>query len=343
MKKEEKVEKLKGILESEAKRTKKEAVELAEAEELKRSQTFTVLSIIGPIMLSFMFICINLDISNLVFWKLLVDIAATLILIVAILILHARVDVARCAVNRIKLSKAYRNKQIDVLEKKNNRLEERQSFFCSVIETIGSTIKEGKKGIEDLAKVFVAAVYYDLSKVAKGDNITINIYELKEERVKMILSSNRRRYCDRDSCNIPVLYKPKEGFDIKDESIQDYFCIRCIRGKAKGYNGRYVLGDWETLVKEFKWDGWNEEEKEDILKNKNRGRCIEVGFRYNQYVGFVLRRDDGTVVFLEIIANDYTVIGESGEVDHIAYGLKETYSPLLNVLWDISDFSEEGV
>ena len=135
----------------------------------------------------------------------------------------------------------------------------------------------------------------------------------------------------------------KEGFDIKDESIQDYFCKRCIRGKAKVNNGRYVLGDWETLVKEFKWDSWTEEEKEDILKNKNRERCIEVGFRYNQYVGFVLRRDDGTVVFLEIIANDYTVIGESGGVDHIAYGLKETYSPLLNVLWDISDFSEEGV
>ena len=206
-------------------------------------------------------------------------------------------------------------------------------------------MKDGKKNIEELSKVLVAVIYHNLSHITKGDNITINLYELRNEKIRMILSTTRLHYCERGSVDIPVLYQSKTGLDIKDGSIQEYYCIKCIRGKIKGKDGKYVISDWKKIARDFKWDGWTAKEKEKILNDndseRSREKSIELGFKYNQYFSFKIRRDDGILILFEIIANGKTTIAPTDEIDRVTHRLRETYSPLISILWDISDFSPE--
>lgn len=155
----------------------------------------------------------------------------------------------------------------------------------------------------------------------------------------MILSTPRLHHCQRDSVNIPVLFKAENGLDIKDKNIQNYYCIKCLTGKVQGKDGKYILPDWISLAKEFKWEGWTQEEKQDILNSADREKCIEQGFKYNQYLGFKIKRDDGTIGYFEIIANEDTVIADIHHLNSVTHRLRETYSPLLSILWDISDIS----
>ena len=101
------------------------------------------------------------------------------------------------------------------------------------------------------------------------------------------------------------------------------------------------MADWKTIVQEFKWDGWDAGEKEEIIRNNDHEKCIELGFKYNQYFAFKIRRDDGTIGFFEIIANKYTTIATDKEFNRVTHRLKETYYPLLSILWDIAGVSAE--
>ena len=137
------------------------------------------------------------------------------------------------------------------------------------------------------------------------------------------------------------MYGLQDGMDIRDESIQEYYCIQCIRGKIKAKGGKFLIPDWKSLVQKFKWDGWDPGEKEEILRNNDRDKCVELGFKYNQYFAFKIRREDGTEIYFELIANRETQIASEKELFHVTHSLMETYSPLVNLLWDISDASGE--
>ena len=339
--KEQAVDERKSILEVRAKHDIMLMLKLAKEEVDKLNTVFTLVSLIGPIAISLLYLFLTIDFSALVWWHLAVDVAATLALIIALLVLFYKLDIAQRVITLIETSKADRQKRIEALEKRIELLEGDQSFYISATQLIGQAMKDGKKDIEALAKVLVAVIYHNLSHITKGDNITINLYELRDEKIKMILSTTRLHHCERSSVDIPVLYQSQTGLDIKDGSIQDYYCIKRIRGKIKGRDGKYVISDWKKLAREFKWDGWTAKEKEKILKDSDREKCIELGFKYNQYFSFKIRRDDGTLVFFEIIANGQTIIAPTNEINRVTHRLRETYSPLLSILWDIADVSPE--
>lgn len=334
---EEKVEERLSILETRANRNHKQILELANRDVARLNRLFTPLSLIGPVFISILYSVFTISFSAFVLWHLIVDVAATITLIVALLVLFSKLNIAQNVITKIETDKVDRQKRIESLEERICLLESDQSFYISATQLIGQTMKNGQADIESLAKVLVASIYHNLSRLSNGENITINLYELRNDTIKMILSTTRFQHCSRDNVDIPVLYQSVDGLDIKDNRIQDYYCIKCIRGKIKGRDGKYVLANWERIVQEFKWDGWTSTEKQKILNQHDHQKCIEQGFKYNQYLGFKIRRDDGIVVFLEIIANEHTTIAPTSEIDHVSHRLRETYSPLLSILWDISD------
>ena len=110
-----------------------------------------------------------------------------------------------------------------------------------------------------------------------------------------------------------------------------------MRGKVKDRRGVFFIPDWQSLVSEFKWDGWSPSERDNILKTDDLNKCRDNGFMYNQYVAFVLRlNDNATTVFFEIIANEETLLASPSELLHTARFLMEKYSPMLSILWSIS-------
>ena len=339
--KEKRAEERKSILETRAEHDILLIPKLAKEEVSRLSMAFTLTSLIGPIAISFLYSLFTIDLSALVWQHLVVDVVATLALIITLFVLNWKLDVAQRVVTSIETDKAINQKQIETCKKEIKRLEKNQSFYASATQLIGQAMKNGQKNIDELSKVLVSAIYTDLSRTIQDDNITINLYELRNEKIKMILSATQSKYCERDSVNIPALFQYQAGKDIKDGDIQDYYCIKCIRGKIRARDGKYVISDWEGIVRQFKWDKWTDQEKEQILASKNREECIQQGFKYNQYFAFMIRRDDGIQIFFEIITNGETIIAPPGEINHVTHQLKEKYSPLISILWDISNFSSE--
>lgn len=333
------IEEKQSIFEARAKLGTESALDLAKSEQNKLSNIYTLTSVIGPVVVSLLYLFLAIDFSAFIWWHLFVDVAATIILIATLLFLFYKLDIIQRVIARIETSKEQLQKRIEALDKNIKRLEGNEVFYISATELIGKTMKSGKTDLESLSKVVIGAIYHNLSGITNGDNITINLYELRNSRIKMILSCTRLQYCERDSVDIPALYSAKDGLDISNSSIQDYYCIQCIRGKVRPKGGKFVIDDWKEMVEKFRWDNWEPGEKEVILRNGDRERCIEQGFRYNQYFAFKFVRDDRTVGYFEIIANEYTTIALDKEFDHITHKLKETYLPLLKILWDISDAS----
>lgn len=236
-------------------------------------------------------------------------------------------------------SDAEKNRQLEKAKKDREWLNNTRSFYVVTTEQIGKSIQAGKKDFESLARIFAAVMQQNIVKITGEDDFIINHYELRDGIVKMILSYAHSQYCRREAISAPLIFKAKNGIDIKDKTIQDYYCIKCIRGKAKGKSGVFTA-DWKTIVREFKWDGWADVDREDIIRRNDRDQCVRLGFRYYQYIAFKVERDDGTVGLFEIIANEAVVPDK--ELERFAHRLDDMYCSLLDVLWDISADSSMG-
>lgn len=335
-KKEQKVEERKSILETRAGKNIEKALQLARDNTELLSKALARVSTFGPIAASFLYLIFPIDFSNFIWWHLAIDVAATGILITALLVLFGKLDVEQRVINRIETDKADRQRRVELLEKKVEQLKGDQAFYVSATQLIGEEMKNGKKDVASLAKALIAAIYHNLSKKTRGDNLTINLYELRNGRIKMIHSTTRLQHCNRSSVDIPVLYESPTGLDSNDESIKDYYCIKCIKGRIRGRDDKYTISDWKKMAELFKWGKWTDEEREEIIKNNDREKCIELGFKYNQYFSFKIKRDDGTTCLFEIIANGDTEIASVDELNHVTHQLRDTYSPMVNILWDIS-------
>ena len=300
------------------------------------NQKIAWVSIFGPIIISLIYSFFPVDFSSLIWWKVALNILSTIIVIALLLVLFREKEIRQKVVGEIEKSKENSQKQIERLEKNIRFLKDNQIFFVSTAELIANSIKEGKNDIKSLSKILVASIYHNLSQIANGDNITINLYELKNDKIRMIFSNTRFQYCDRNNINAPFLLNNNNQLDISDSSIQEYYCIKCMRNKIRSKNHCYRIYDWKDLAKEFKWDGWTPKERDNIINNNDREKCIEIGFKYNQYFAFDIRRNDNITCFFEIITNEYTTIASDKEFDHITYELKETYLPFINILWDLS-------
>ena len=337
----QKIEDRKSILEARAAQTSQPVLGLAKKEIDTWNHVFTGVSIVGPIFIAFLYLLLPISFSNFVWWYLLIDCTFTIGLILALLFVLSKLNIALEVARKIETSKSCQQAQIVALEKHIKSLKSNQTFYISATQLLGKAMKRGETDLESLSKVLIAAIYHNLSRVANDDDITVNLYELRNRRIRMIISANRLQYCDRESINNPFLYCNPTGIDINDENIQEYYCIQCIRGKVRGIGDKFIISDWKTIVEKFKWNKWTSEEKREIIQNNDRNRCIELGFKYNQYFAFMIRRDDGTIVYFEILANGETTLASADDLPSVTHKLMETYSPLLSILWDISDVSVE--
>jgi len=331
----QKTDKLAAAIQIEAAANNKDELEYAKEKAANATRRFSIFSVIGPIALSVLFAFFPIDLNNLIAWKTLINVSGAAILIAVILVSFAKSNRMQDVVVGLQTSKEQMQKKIDGLEKNIKLLKADKTFYISATELIGNAIKDGSYDLKSLAKVVISTIYHDLSKIADGDNLTINLYELKNGRIKMLHSSTRLHHCDKNSINLPELYKAADGLDIKDSLIQDYYCIKCIRGKVHDKGGKYILSDWISIVEKFKWH-WKENEKEEILISKDREKCLELGFKYNQYFAFKMLIQNNITGYFEIIANEETFLALDKNLLHVGQRLQEKYSPLLSVLWDIS-------
>lgn len=331
----QKTDKLAAAIQIEAAANNKDELEYAKVKAANATRRFSIFSVIGPIALSVLFAFFPIDLNNLIAWKTLINVSGAAILIAVILVSFAKSNRMQDVVVGLQTSKEQMQKKIDGLEKNIKLLKADKTFYISATELIGNAIKDGSYDLKSLAKVVISTIYHDLSTIADGDNLTINLYELKNGRIKMLHSSTRLHHCDKNSINLPELYKAADGLDIKDSLIQDYYCIKCIRGKVHDKGGKYILSDWISIVEKFKWH-WKENEKEEILISKDREKCLELGFKYNQYFAFKMPIPNNITGYFEIIANEETFLALDKNLLHVGQRLQEKYSPLLSVLWDIS-------
>ena len=296
----------------------------------------TIISVAGPVVLSLLFAffpwVVTWEIANNY-----IVIVATLALVGALVFLFYKSDLYSKAVFQIEQSQEYQQQQIDALRRKNDTLQRDKSYYVSVAEQISIAIKAGNKDLGSLARVAVASLYDYLTKILHGDNVTINLYELKNNQLKMLQSFTHLKYLEKkENVDNPLLFETDTGIDIKSSEIQSYYCVRCLKGKEKGHNGRFILPDWVSIATEFQWQKWDKADKESVIANRDREKCLELGFMYNQYMGFKWRRDDGIVGFLEIITNDETTLDERESINKISRQIQEACIPFVNIIWDIA-------
>lgn len=323
------------LLATRAKQNNKRLIDVANQKFNTINHFFTIFSVLGPIILSAIYLVFPIDFTVFVWWKAFIDLAATIILIVCLSFLLRELTIIQAVISKIETSKESREQTIQTLETQIEHLEKNQSFYVLAAQMLAEMIRDGKKDIESLAKTLLAVIHLNLSQITGHNNFTLNLYERNKQTVKMIMSTTRHRHIRRDSLDIPVLYNNKKGLDINDVNIRDYYCIKCMAGKIPGENGKYILHDWVEIANSFKWERWNNQKKA-ILKSRDRQKSKQLGFLYNQYLGFEIMRDDGILIFFEIIANDDVELADRNEIHSKAYFLCETYTPLLSILWDIS-------
>lgn len=334
-KRQQKAEELFSVFETRAKQSNKKLIDIASHEYNKSNQLFTGFSVLGPIVLSGIYLIFPIDPSAFVWWKALIDFVVTFGLILCLCALLHKLNTIQAVISKIETSKEARKQKIQQLEAQIEQFEKDQSFYVLATQRIAETIRDGKKDIESLGKTLVSLVFMNLSQITTHNNFTLNLYEKKNNRVKMILSSTRERYIRREDLDNPLLYKD-DGCDIDDANIRDYFCVKCMADKIPDENGRYYLHDWVEIAKAFRWNRWGNQKK-NILSSRDRQKSKQLGFAYNQYIGFKITRHDKTVVFFEIIANEDAVLADRDQLSFQAYYLCRTYSPLLSILWDIAE------
>lgn len=116
--KEQAVDEKKSILAVRAKHDTMLMLKLANEEVGKLNNVFTLVSLIGPIVISFLYLFLAIDFSALVWWHLVVDVAATLALIIALFVLVYKLDIAQRVITLIEICKVDRQNRIKALEKK---------------------------------------------------------------------------------------------------------------------------------------------------------------------------------------------------------------------------------
>ena len=308
-----------------------ESNSLEKAKELSRksNNTVTTISILGPVILSAMTIfqpwTTDWNVANNY-----ILIGSTLCLIILLCIFLWKSNCYSKAASDIAHSKEHLTKENDVIKKKNKTLRANCTYYITTAKLIGDEIQSGKKDIERLAQIVLSTFHLKLLSMLNGDNVTINIYEVRDRKVTMLTSFTQSKYVkkEEDIEDNPLIYM-ENGIEIQDPHIKDYYCIKCINEKKNWF----VLEDWIKIAENFKWNGWGDEEnKKRIIIEKNRGECYRLGFNYNQYLGIKYKHDDITW-FLEIITNKDTEF--IGSFNNIANDIVDYYCPMIDVIWQI--------
>lgn len=307
------------------------ALDCAREQSRKYGNLITIFSIVGPLTLS----ALTAVFPWTTDWKAsnnYVIISLTLILIVVLCCFLWKSNCYSRAVSYIQHSKEHLTLENEALRKKNKTLRDNSNYYITTAKLIGDEIQTGKIDIERLAQIVLSTFHLKLLPMLNGDNVTLNLYQVKDQTIKMLTSLVQSKHVKReeDIEDNPLIYM-KDGIGIQDGQIKEYYCVKCI-----SINDRkrwFILEDWINIAKEFKWDGWGDEEnKQRIIREKDRVECLRLGFNYNQYLGIKFKHKEITW-FLEIITNKDTEF--IGSINNIANEIMDSYCPMIDVIWQI--------
>lgn len=225
-------------------------------------------------------------------------------------------------------AEARKCEKITELKKRIDTLRNDQFLLLSVMGEIGKATRMNECSLEQLATLVAVEIYSDIHKRYDiGTGLTINIYQYKDHIVNMI-GHYQKLLLDTN----PLLFE-ENGLPDTDKRIRDFCCVELLRSEMT----KKTIPDWIHMIDEFSWKQWNDKEKKRIKRKRDRVRCINIGFTYNQYIGLTHKREDGVKFLVEIILHQYEdITKKTGEsIDSIATALKNIYIQLLDQIWNI--------
>lgn len=308
------------------------------SEEEKHSSILTIVSIVGPMVISALYSFYPPLVNNSFLSKhMLCDVAATVVFIVALMYYLIQINIIHTSIREFESTKAYGRQQINELKVKVDTLQKEISFYGGVLHHVADSTKKETLDIKDLVNHIFASIYVNLMAYSQGDYITLGLYELRNDTVKLISYNKRLVHCNnKTDIDNPILFMATDGLNINDESIRDYYCIKCMRGVIRGKDNKYVLPNWESIVRAFEWKKWEKGIKDQVLEKHDLELCRNAGFEYNQYIGLKIPINNDIIAYLEIIANKDTFVASEEKIDYFARGLQEKYAPIISALFGIT-------
>lgn len=319
---------------------KKDPINGAKGIESKLSTISTLLSVIGPLIVSVVcafspfkkpdpftassFILQNRGVIVLV-----------IVVIVLIISSHVAFGIARDVVNALSSDENNTRIECEELNKENDELKRNMIFFSTAAASMSKNLLKHRGDVlQNLADSMVMAICTDCKgKYQIKSGLAAILYELKENRIRVIgYNQDETHYKV-----FPEIFR--NGVSIEDDEVKDYFCVQCICSKRNNT----ILHDWKALVKAFIFNWPDGYDKEVIIKNNDREKCKHAGFRFNQYISLRHKMDDGVVWLLEIVAlNDetFTENTDSDGLEDIAWKMGELYRPFVSIIWDLAKSTE---
>lgn len=308
------------------------------------SVALTSTSILGPLLVSLLlakepFKTIDESESHFVFLHWIshnsISIIIIVVIVIAIIVTICRESFYRDVVEQIK-------SLTDQQQNENCMLLAFWSFANNSLLNIAKAPVDTKRTIQQYSSIMITCLYNVLLSLLANNYVTINIYDLRDGMVQMIDTFTPQEYVtSKKFVDSPKLFKQR--LSITDPSIKDYFCVQCLRDDSVGRDGKFTLENWIEILKHFKCSLWSDEEKRNIIETKNRSKCLNDGFFYNQYIGIKFKPTESTTAFLEIIPkkkNKFTC--EVKDLDTIATLLKEYFIPYLAIIWDFCSSEVNG-
>jgi len=299
----------------------------AKEEWTERDSRYSFMSVVIPIALAAITYIFSIDLINLkLFIKIIIVVLITISAIVLLLVFKKKCSFYRDVCDYLSDDKDQQKKTIASQKRTIEKLKDERQFYVSFTNRLGKAMANANCSLLDLADLVTSHFYNDLKSELTGLDYTINLYELKNDTVRMIgHQSNEPLY------GVPTLYAKREkGVKIDSDEIKNFYCVKCLQDKR---NDLFTLGTWIEIFDNFRHD-----ERLDDSYRKDRDLCLSQGFNYNQYIGCRLYRNEYNVTtLLEIITYNDTIISEGPKIIKTARKLFDKYMPLISMLWDLVD------
>ena len=219
--------------------------------------------------------------------------------------------------NIARLEKKIKNLEID-----NHML---LSTFIELLKFRNNTTRE--MSVVDRASIIAGSIFFNCqTKYGIASGFEINIYEFQNEHIRLIgtythtPTNTTHRLISTTPCSI------------KDPRIKQYYCVKRI----KSDNTIDCLPSWYDILKAFHWSHWQPGQRTAIIRSKSRDACLSVGFNYNQYIAFRIKREDGITALVEITTYDDIALSEPKQLALVAQKLYKSYMPLINAIWELA-------
>jgi len=304
-----------------------EKVDLVQAErQLNNTQAkLTAATIAAPLVMSYLVKAFDIvfDKSSLapdisLFWRFVV---ATILALPASGIVYyftKKVNRLKDNVLKIKESPSQLKNQNSGLNEKNTELQRLCLFYINCSSIIRNII-HGDRTQDDIGRELAVALHSSIVKRNKGkcDDLTINIYILHDEKIRIIGNYHEGAYID-----APRLLETT--LSVTDRLIANFYSVKCI----KSNDSTFVLKNWKEMVENYIPDANRRIELID-----DRKEAIKRGFKYNQSICFrdtIKYPGDTLSVLIELVTYNNSQFANENELEAKAIEYRKDYvEPIL--------------